>query len=89
MGGRVIAVMLNECRLWIIGSELCSVRILGLLTHPMTNHPFFNDLYPHTNIEYYFAKNVGIVQLKITAYNGGLTKRKDHRWNLKYYKIIN
>jgi hypothetical protein len=85
----VIAVMLNECRLWIIGSELCSVRILGLLTHPMTNHPFFNDLYPHTNIEYYFAKNVGIVQLKITAYNGGLTKRKDHRWNLKYYKIIN
>jgi hypothetical protein len=58
-------------------------------SHPMTNHPFFNDLYPHTNIEYYFAKNVGIVQLKITASNRGLTKRKDHRWNLKYYKIIN
>lgn len=56
---------------------------------PITNHPFYKNLYPYTNIEYYFAKNVGIVQLKITAWNSNTNADKNHNWNLKYYKIIN
>lgn len=57
--------------------------------HPITNHPFYKNLYPRTNIEYYFAKNVGIVQLKITAFDFNTNADKNHCWNLKYYKIIN
>jgi hypothetical protein len=58
--------------------------------HPYTNHTFFKTLYPYTNVEYYFAKNVGIVQLKIAGYNNqGENIPKNHNWNLKYYKIIN
>ena len=57
--------------------------------HPITNHPFYKNLYPYTNIEYYFAKNVGIIQLKITAWNSSTNADKNHNWNLKYYKIIN
>ncbi|MGA1772462.1 MAG: hypothetical protein ACO39T_09355 [Flavobacteriaceae bacterium] len=58
-------------------------------SNPMTNHPFFNDLYPATIVEYYFAKNVGIIQLNVTAYSRSLIKDKSHHWNLKYYKIVN
>jgi hypothetical protein len=58
-------------------------------SHPITNHPFYKNLYPRTNIEYYFAKNVGIVQLKITAFDFNTNADKNHCWNLKYYKIIN
>lgn len=57
--------------------------------HPITNHPFYKNLYPYSNIEYYFAKNVGIIQLKITAWNSSTNADKNHNWNLKYYKIIN
>jgi hypothetical protein len=58
--------------------------------HPYTNHTFFKTLYPYTNVEYYFAKNVGIVQLKIAGYNNqGENIPKNYNWNLKYYKIIN
>jgi hypothetical protein len=56
--------------------------------HPITNHPFYKNLYPYTNIEYYFAKNVGIIQLKITGFNFNTNADKTHNWNLKYYKII-
>ena len=52
--------------------------------HPITNHPFYKNLYPYTNIEYYFAKNVGIVQLKITAFDFNTNADKNHNWNLKY-----
>jgi hypothetical protein len=58
-------------------------------SHPITNHPFFKNLYPRTNIEYYFAKNVGIIQLKITGFNFNNNADKTHNWNIKYYKIIN
>ena len=58
--------------------------------HPITNHPFYKNLKPLTVIDYYFAKNVGIVQLKIIGYNNqGENIPKNHNWNLKYYKIIN
>jgi len=59
------------------------------LSHPITNHPFYKNLYFRTNIEYYFAKNVGIIQLKITGFNFNTNADKTHNWNLKYYKIIN
>lgn len=58
-------------------------------SHPITNHPFYKNLYFRTNIEYYFAKNVGIIQLKITGFNFNTNADKTHNWNLKYYKIIN
>jgi hypothetical protein len=58
-------------------------------SHPITNHLFYKNLYSRTNIEYYFAKNVGIVQLKITAFDFNTNADKNHNWNLKYYKIIN
>jgi hypothetical protein len=32
---------------------------------------------------------VGIIQLKITAWNSSTNADKNHNWNLKYYKIIN
>jgi len=59
-------------------------------SQPKTEHPFFKTLKELTLIEYYFAKNVGIVQLKITGYNtSGNNISKNHNWNLKYYKIVN
>ena len=58
-------------------------------SNPMPNHPFFNDLYPKTNVEYYVAKNVGIIQLNVTAHSRSLIKDKSHHWYLKYYKIVN
>ena len=58
-------------------------------SNPMTDHPFFDDLYPKTNVEYYFAKNIGIIQLNVTAYSRSLIKDKSHHWNLKYYNIVN
>jgi hypothetical protein len=65
-------------------------RVWATTSHPITNHPFYKNLKPHTVIDYYFAKNVGIVQLKIIGYNNqGNNIPKNHNWNLKYYKIIN
>jgi hypothetical protein len=65
-------------------------RVWATTSHPITNHPFYKNLKPHTVIDYYFAKNVGIVQLKIIGYNNqGKNTPKNHNWNLKYYKIIN
>ncbi|MEY4861581.1 MAG: hypothetical protein RL059_1285 [Bacteroidota bacterium] len=59
-------------------------------SHPITNHPFYKNLKPYTVIDYYFAKNVGIVQLQIIGYNNqGENIPKNHNWNLNYYKIIN
>jgi hypothetical protein len=69
-----------------------SVRVFrarATTAHPITNHPFYKNLYSQTIIDYYFAKNVGIVQLKITGYNFNTNADKNHNWNLKYYKIIN
>jgi hypothetical protein len=64
-------------------------RVWATTSHPITNHPFYKNLKPHTVIDYYFAKNVGIVQLKIIGYNNqGENIPKNHNWNLKYYKII-
>jgi hypothetical protein len=65
-------------------------RVKASSSHPITNHPFYKNLKPYTVIDYYFAKNVGIVQLKIIGYNNqGENIPKNHNWNLKYYKIIN
>ena len=64
-------------------------RARATTSHPITNHLFYKNLYSRTNIEYYFAKNVGIVQLKITAFDFNTNTDKNHNWNLKYYKIIN
>jgi hypothetical protein len=65
-------------------------RVWATTSHPITNHPFYKNLKPRTVIDYYFAKNVGIVQLKIIGYNNqGNNIPKNHNWNLKYYKIIN
>ncbi len=65
-------------------------RARATTSHPITNHPFYKNLKPYTVIDYYFAKNVGIVQLKIIGYNNqGKNIPKNHNWNLKYYKIIN
>jgi hypothetical protein len=64
-------------------------RVWATTSHPITNYPFYKNLKPHTVIDYYFAKNVGIVQLKIIGYNNqGENIPKNHNWNLKYYKII-
>ena len=58
-------------------------------SHPMTNHPFFNNLYFVTTIDYYFAKNVGLIQLNVTASSAGRTLKKNHKWVLKHYNLIN